>query len=414
MKEQSYMIILPRNPEVINTPQYFMDNMKKSSLFRIVDSKVDREEGLWVKLEIDGRTQEVVINHTQVQIPEFIRLANAFTKSEMQQLGDTKFGLSVSMNYDLDPRVCFYDQLRIMNEMIPDILGVLDCPSEKLLSGKWVKLAAQSHVLPAPRYLFTVQAVSGSSDEVWLHSHGLKRCGMFELEVLCSDKENYHNHYDMIEQFAIRMLEAEETIKKKQGVLLAQLMDQNYLVATAVDWKEALEYYPEATLGTAMDRDDDVHNEDTCPLMIFKSPMDEKAGRLSTVQEYNEYLTNNPMYLISNSETERMSRLAQERIEYLRSGLKIPESKALVKIALTKDKQFWEGDDPKTQKEHIWFEVKEMGAGTVTGVLTQEPYWVASMKPGDVGTYPFSDVTDWLIFTKERRITTDDAYMLEL
>ncbi|MBP5732650.1 MAG: hypothetical protein J6W66_02320 [Lachnospiraceae bacterium] len=44
--------------------------------------------------------------------------------------------------------------------------------------------------------------------------------------------------------------------------------------------------------------------------------------------------------------------------------------------------------------------------------MTQEPYYVSGIKEGDVGTYSFDDVTDWLVFTKERRISPDDAYLL--
>ena len=50
----------------------------------------------------------------------------------------------------------------------------------------------------------------------------------------------------------------------------------------------------------------------------------------------------------------------------------------------------------------------------IVAVLTQEPYYVSGFKEGDTGTFPFSEITDWLIFTKERRVTPDDAYLLEL
>lgn len=34
------------------------------------------------------------------------------------------------------------------------------------------------------------------------------------------------------------------------------------------------------------------------------------------------------------------------------------------------------------------------------------------IKKGDIRTYPFADITDWLILTKRARITPDDAYLL--
>lgn len=48
------------------------------------------------------------------------------------------------------------------------------------------------------------------------------------------------------------------------------------------------------------------------------------------------------------------------------------------------------------------------------GELTQEPYYVNNLKPGDVREYSFDDITDWIIFTKDERITPDDVYLIEL
>ena len=37
---------------------------------------------------------------------------------------------------------------------------------------------------------------------------------------------------------------------------------------------------------------------------------------------------------------------------------------------------------------------------------------VSSMHTGDVGTYSYDDITDWLIFTEEHRISSDEVYLL--
>ena len=126
--------------------------------------------------------------------------------------------------------------------MVPGLLAVMDVAAEKLISGRWISLASKSKVMPSPRYLFTVQAVSGDDDEVWLHTHGLKRCGLYELEIMYSDKNLYSTHYQIIETMAFRMLEAEEPVKPGDAVFNAQLSNGNYLVTTAVNWEEALPF----------------------------------------------------------------------------------------------------------------------------------------------------------------------------
>lgn len=413
MQEDSYMIIIPENEEEIRDPHAFLENMKKKENIVIENAGFNEERGVEIDLKIDERSYRIWVMPTTIEIPEFVRLGHTFTEEELQKIDGTKNGLGMTMIYEGDCRVCYYDQLRLIDAMIPDKLAVMDCPSEKLLSGRWVALAAQSKIPPAPRYLFTVQAISGEDDEIWLHTHGLKRCGMYELEILYSDKDFYNDHYHIIETFAYRMIESKEPIQPGDAVFVAQLAQELYLVVTAVDWHEALKFYPDAELGTEEEREDDeVHGEDTYVLMAYRGPDDEEKRIYTPVQEYNRYLTDNSMFLISTPETNRMRSLARERMDYMVKGFENKENTVLAKIGLITDEKYWGNEDDETKKEHIWFEVKEVRGETLTAELTQEPYYVSNMKEGDVGTYSFDDVTDWLVFTKERRISPDDAYLL--
>ncbi|MCR4814400.1 MAG: DUF4026 domain-containing protein [Lachnospiraceae bacterium] len=409
MREPSYMIIIPMKEDDIKDPMIFIGNLEKSEDVRLKSVETDEQRGLVACFLVDDKEYQAEINPTDVDIPNLVRPAHAFTEEEFQKLDEVRSGLGICIDFDEDNARCFYDQLRIIHAMYPEVLAVLDCPSEKLLSGKWVALAAESKIPPAPRYLFTVQAISGENDEVWLHTHGMKRCGMYELEILCSDREKCNDHYKMIETFAYRMLENDGEIQPGEGVFIGQAAGI-YLVCTAVDWKEALKFYPEATLGTEEDRDDEVHSVDTCVLMLYKNEEDEEAGKYTPIQAFDPFLQQNPMYMISTPETDRMSKLAVERIPYLRKAFENSDNTIIVKIGLTTDEEYWDDDVP--QKEHIWFEVKDVDDDGIIGELTQEAYYVSGIKEGDIGKYPFSDVTDWIIFTKECRITPDDVYML--
>ena len=410
MREPSYMIVIPMNEKDLDDPKVFMDNLAKNDRIKITDLHLDDERGMIVDFKIDDNEYQVAIDPVEVQIPSMVRPEHAFTEEEYKMLDEARVGLSICMDFEGDNNRCFHDQLRFMDALFPEMLAVLDCPSEKLLSGKWVALAARSNVLPAPRYLFTVQAISDGGEEVWLHTHGLKRCGLYELEILCSNKEFFSDHYKMIESFALRMLESDEPIEPGEGVFVGQAAGK-VLTLTAVNWREALEFYPEATLGVEEDRDDGVHDEDTYVLMIYKNDRDEKEKRYTPVQDFNQFLDQNPMYMFSNAETKRMSDLAIERIPYMLKAFENKDNTVIVKIGLVVDEEHWDGGKP--QREHIWFELKEVKDDKIVAKLTQEPYYVAGMKEGDIGTYSFSDITDWLIFTKEQRISPDDAYLLE-
>ncbi|MBQ6017382.1 MAG: DUF4026 domain-containing protein [Clostridiales bacterium] len=409
MREQSFMIVIPKNRSVMDDPKGFLDNLAANEHINIKNVDMEEERGLVINLEVDGKPHQINVFPTDVEVPPIVRPEHVFSEEEYQLIDEARSGIVVNMDFDEENARCFHDQLRIIDAMFPDILAVLDCPAEKLLSGVWVSLAAQSDTPPSPRYLFTVQAISGDNDEVWLHSHGLKRCGMYELEILCSDSEMCNEHYKIIESFAFQMIENEEAFEPGEAVFVAQI-SRSYVVCTAVDWKEALKFYPEATLGTEEDRDDEVHSEDTYVLMMYNNPDAEKAKQYSKIQLINPHLKNNPMFLFSNSETERMRSLAVERIPYMKMGFENKDNKVIVKIGLLTDKEYWKDDKP--QREHIWFELKEVKEDSVVAELTQEPYYVSGIKPGDTGTYPFSDITDWLIYTKDGNITPDDAYRL--
>ena len=411
MKEPSYMIVIPMSEDELSDPRNFMDNLTHNGIVKVNNMYFDDDRGMVVDLAVEGNSYQISINPVDVEIPGFVRPEHIFSEEEIKMLDEAQTGLSVCMDFEGDNNQCFYDQLRIIDILFPKLLAVLDCPSEKLLSGKWVSLAARSAILPAPRYLFTVQAISDGGEEVWLHTHGLKRCGLYELEILGSKKDTFEDHYKMIETFASRMLESDEPIEPGEGVFIGQAAGK-VLTLTAVDWKEALEFYPDATLGTEEDRDDGVHDEDTCVLMIYRNGRDEEERRYTPIQDFDQFLNQNPMYMFSSSETKRMSDLAIERIPYMLKAFENKDNTIIVKIGLITDKEHWDGDKP--QKEHIWFELKDVKDDSIVAELTQDPYYVSGIKTGDTGTYPFSSITDWLVFTKENRIAPDDAYLLEM
>jgi uncharacterized protein YegJ (DUF2314 family) len=122
-------------------------------------------------------------------------------------------------------------------------------------------------------------------------------------------------------------------------------------------------------------------------------------------------LEHNPMFMISTPETERMRRLAIERVSFLKKGLAKKGNSALVKIGVTVDEEYRKDGEPG--REHMWFEVKKINEDSIEAELTNDPYYVSSIKKGDVATYPIDMITDWILFTKEYRITPDDVYLLD-
>ena len=84
---------------------------------------------------------------------------------------------------------------------------------------------------------------------------------------------------------------------------------------------------------------------------------------------------------------------------------------AIVKIGVTVDEEYRKDGEPG--REHMWFEVKKINEDSIEAELTNDPYYVSSIKKGDVATYPIDMITDWILFTKDYRITPDDVYLLD-
>lgn len=408
MKTKSCMIAIPKCEEDLKDIEGIMNRISNDDEIKLLAHEYD--EGMKLTLEVAGTEYTVVMAPVDIELSQMYRIQHFFPDIDIDTVQKAEFGLEVDMDFGDDALTSYHAQLKIMTVLMPDAVAILDASSEKILSGKWVKLAAESKVPPAPRYIYTVQAVSGEDDCVWLHSHGLNRCGIPELEVLNSTRDTYQNHYNIIETMAGRLLELEEPLEMGEPFYLARVTEDIPMFTTLVPWQEAVEHYPDDMLGGKCDREDG-HNENTCGIFVFASPEDLENGEYSPVSVFDEFLQDNPLYMISNKETDRMRNLAAERLNYMLEAAKNDDNAIILKIGLEMDEEFREDDN---EREHIWFELLEVEDGAVRCRLTQEPYFVKNMHEGSEGTYTFDMITDWLIYTKERRISPDDVYIMNL
>ena len=153
-----------------------------------------------------------------------------------------------------------------------------------------------------------------------------------------------------------------------------------------------------------------LQNLNTQIMELEQSPDDMDNKKYSHLSVYDNLLDKNPMFMFTNEETDRLRTLALERVSYMKKAFENGAKAVLLKVGLKVDE---EHRTETNQREHIWFELKSVAEDTFTAKLTQEPYMVSGMHEGDMGTYPYEDITDWLIFTEENRISPDDIYLLE-
>lgn len=411
IREKSYMLAIPAVEEDVEDLNSIIKRLEKSDKFEVLNMDY-RDDGVYIKVEYREIEYDVEFYPiSDFEINPLFRMTHLFEDIDADGINNSRLGVGVDMFFSDNSLESYHLQLKIIDTILPDKLGVIDYSSEKVLSGKWVSIAASSNVPPAPKYIYTVQAVCSESDEVWLHSHGLNRCNITELEVLNSTKDSYQTHYNIIETMANRLLELDSDFKEKEPMYLARLSENIHLITTIVSWEEAVRLYDENLIGGKLDRENG-HNKNTSVIFSYPSSEDYRNKDYKPIYIYDDILSGNPLYILTQKETNRMKSLAIERIEYVDRAFREGSNGILLKIALKVDDEY---KDEMNSYEHIWFELKDMDIynDVFVGELTQKPYYIKGIGEGYIGKYKLKDITDWMIFSNGRRLSPDDVYLID-
>lgn len=410
VKEKSHMLAIPKHPEQLTDVMQIVERLKNAKDFTMLQMGMREDRVPWHEIEYMGEKYEFVIYPEHYKIPELFRVQHFFEDVDVKEIDKQETGLVIAMDFSDKFLESYHLQLKIIHTIFPEVLAVIDYGAEKILSGTWLAYAAEGKTPPAPRYLFTAQAVY-DKNEVWLHTHGLNRCGLMELEVIGSTKESSNNHYRVLESMASRLIDEPDSLDDGGPIYLARFVNGQPLMVTWVPWQQAMGLVNKKSLGGPADRTDECgHNGYTGCVYTYQSPADMENKRYSHISVYDELLENNPMFMFTNQETDRLRTLAIERVDYMKKAFLGGAKGVLIKVGLKIDE---EHRTDTNEREHIWFELKSVQEDTFTAVLTQEPYMVSGMHEGDEGTYPYTDITDWIVFTEKDRISPDDIYLLD-
>lgn len=404
-EEKSYMMGIPKtdNEEVFKKGLERLSNNKD---FKIKETNYDINSVVTLKVIYEKEEYEVGLFWGGVSIPEsYLYRSFLFKEEEKKALLNAKRSITVFMKFGKHVKKAYHLQLKIMLTLIPDLIGIVDESAERVLPAKWVNMAANSKVLPSANDLFSVQIVTGKNESTWLHTHGLCRCGLTEFEILDSNKKNAGQHYNLINTYAMYLIDKKGPFNPiYNGAYIGKLINNNPIVVTSVPWTYGLNEYKKLKLGGPKDRENG-HNTKTSIIFLYTSEEEEKNHILNKVSIYDELWSENPIFFFSDQETERMKQLAIERFSYVKEAFKNKENTILLKIGLPLKK--------KGDFEHIWFELLEIKGKKLKAKLTQEPYNVPNIHTGDIAWYTIDDITDWIIYTKEVAINPSNAYLLE-
>lgn len=314
-------------------------------------------------------------------------------------------------------------QFAVLDAVAGECHALQDMVSGQFLSGTWLAEMAESYTPPSLEVCYVIHVIvpeDGNADDYWMHTHGLLKFGLPELEILRAPRSNLQAYQGFITTLAQRFLDdpgcwqADEALtvaNSAYGEIAVRLMPWPQALASdmLVPMKKGLfRQKAQPFSGDLGEREaDDVHTE---PSMVVFADLD---GRPQLLNDLGEAVHDDShlMLLLPNSETARMYRLAAEKLPLFAACLKRhpPEQGVwgyMMKICCTSEET--------GAAEHMWFVVQEMGEETVTAELVNDPFEIPEMRSGQTYTLPLEDVTDWCIYSTplQARIAPDDVFRL--
>ena len=407
-KQVSYIMAVPRDMDLIKDPDDIIARLREAKNFQLVHYRMGDEE-MEIAVSYNGEEYALTLTPENLELPELYTINHHFTEDDIAAMKAASVGLTSAMTFGGNNLDSYHLQLKVLDCVVPDMVGIVDFCAEKILSGLWAHMAARSEVPPAPSYIYTIQAVSGDNDVVWLHTHGLNRCGSIELEILDSDREYYGDQCNVLQTIAGNVITRGPLGEEEDAFWVSTLSDGSYLMATWVDWAEAVLQYDGNMLGGAADREEG-HNDNTGVLYVYPSADDFEKKHYVHISIYNEDLRNNPIMMISSEETERMRALARERFSYFRNWVQREDVTGIIKFGLLVDDEYQ--NEEKTNLEHIWFEAEEIDGDTVKCLRTQDAYYIKSINEGDELEIELDKLTDWVLYLPAFSVTPDSVYLL--
>lgn len=331
------------------------------------------------------------------------------TEEDVEASKRSHWSVGVSTTFGAVPLEDFHAQARLLAALAPNAVAVVDVAAAWPRPGLWLREVASSSVPPSPDNLYCVHAVyddDGRDDTVWLHSHGLLRCGSFELEILGVPRGEASTICALLAAAAAQWVE--------QG---PPEPDEPFVIGGGLEmvwlpWEQGIRKVPSRSHGGRADRDE--HHSH--PSAILFAPGRKRLGlfgsRYKNLSCYLPVLADNPILYVSHMETARMRKLARERLgTFLALHAEYGGDEDwlfLIKLGYAVDDAVEE-----TDREHLWFRVHTAQNGELDATLLNEPYNIARMHEGDRARHSLDLMSDWTIVCEHGRFNPDTVAHLQ-
>lgn len=319
-----------------------------------------------------------------------------------------------------DPLTDYLNLMTLVAGAFVDVLAVLDVNTTRWHTRRELdEVFACEDVEPPAEMLWVVQAVpqspqeEGSEKLVWLHTHGLWRCGAPELEMLAVPAEFAEPAAELINDIAALLLE------RTAPAPGAPFEIGSDLKVTLQPWQTIVPHLAEHVPGGMSERIDDGENAHigTRAVICALQRQEGEGPGWNWPREVTEKLMRDEagVYMTRRA-TERQAKLARAAWGQLATAFAsvahLPRDEHDAPATVFGIKAGFTEDHDATSREHLWFEVRRFNGDRAEGELVNQPLAVSALNKGDQVWIEREQISDWLVITPEGCFGPNDVASL--
>lgn len=355
----------------------------------LVEPDEDEQDALFV---LSGDDVRVTASEVDIEIQGPAGTDASMTEADVEAVQGANHAIRVTTTLGEPVLERFHETVKLASALAPDAVALHDDGAMIWRSATWIDGTVSSVAPPSPLHLFTLHAVTHEG-RMWLHTHGLLRCGAIELEVLDAAPESRHALMYIVNTAALLTIER-GTPEPHDAFVIGKDMTLAWRL-----WDEAVNAAGPLAVGGLDDRES--HDFLVGTLAV---PTGRKRGFIrkrpvwASVEELVPIVDDNPLFFRSTMETRRASMLASEHFGVFRDLAQrhVDEDDWIfhVKLGYQVDD---EENGPVDGNEHLWFAVHAVDGARIDATLLNQPYGIARMSQGDRDWHPADQLSDWTI-----------------
>lgn len=331
--------------------------------------------------------------------------AEIFGPEAQTAIAASRWCVGAKLVLGADPTEDLHFQLAVLAALAPRGLALLDVVALRLHHMVWLRESAASSAPPSPAALYTIHSVGEGDAPRWLHTHGLLRCGMVEIEMFDVPAGDSGALGHLLNVVAAMFLE-HGLPPPGTPVAAGAGIDVVWL-----PWEKALAVRPPRTQGGREDRDDP-HSVPSAVLFARAPKLLGLFGSgLAPIARLAARLDDSPVLFVSTAETRRMELLARERLPLLRALFAELQGNESFVFVVKLGFETAGGDDGA--REHLWFEVHGFRGDLVDATCTNAPMAVPTLREGQRGEHELARLSDWSIFCPVGRFDAERVHLLQ-